>query len=162
MTFSPWTPSNIESGVIVALAHKLTSARTNEKLNGDNGTYGLLDFPLVSSTKVDSSVANKRPFAESPPECPNKKVRICRPSCSLPNANDPMHEVFYMKLYTAEDEGKVNPVHNIIRRFILDVRRTESGKIFFQCTCCKHLPRRERAKCSTLAPQSIGGLYRVL
>ena len=36
---------------------------------------------------------------------------------------------------------------------------TQSGDVFFQCACCKHLPQSNRAKQSVLAPQRIENLY---
>ena len=43
---------------------------------------------------------------------------------------------------------------------VLEVCRTDSGEVFFQCKYCKHLPLQERAKLSTILPQSIGLLHR--
>mmetsp|Transcript_33473 Transcript_33473/g.61616 ORF Transcript_33473/g.61616 Transcript_33473/m.61616 type:complete len:136 (-) Transcript_33473:248-655(-) len=71
-----------------------------------------------------------------------------------------MDEVFFMTLYSIGEEGSINPIHTILRRDVIEIRRTEPGNIFFQCACCSHLPRGDRAEQSTLAPQSISSLYR--
>jgi hypothetical protein len=82
-------------------------------------------------------------------------------ACLLPTADDPIDETFLMSLDSGFDNGRVNPVHVIVRRHIFEVRRTaNTGRIFFQCACCKHRPRSERAKLSTVAPQSVNTIYR--
>ena len=53
-----------------------------------------------------------------------------------------------------------NPVHVAVRRDVLMVRRTTSGKVFFQCRCCRHLPLSQRAKLSVVSPQCVDNLYR--
>ena len=73
-----------------------------------------------------------------------------------------MDESFCMKLYSKRDEGRINSAHIVICREVLEVRRTVTGKIFFQCAHCKHLPRGERARLSHLAPQNVGNLYRAV
>ena len=78
-------------------------------------------------------------------------------SCLLPTASDPIDASFLMSLHSAR---KINPVHEAVRRDVLEVRRTMSGKIFFQCGCCKHLPHNERAKLSRFAPRNVGTIYR--
>ena len=78
----------------------------------------------------------------------------------IPSITDPMDESFLTTLHSAADAGLVNTLHNIVRRDVFEVRRTMSGKIFFQCGCCKHVPRRERAKLSIVAPQNVATIYR--
>ena len=82
-------------------------------------------------------------------------------ACLLPTADDPMDETFVMSLDSIRDNGRINPVHIIVRRHVFEVRRTvNTGRVFFQCACCKHRPRCERAKLSTLAPQGVRSVYR--
>ena len=71
-----------------------------------------------------------------------------------------MDETFILSLHSPEDEDQINPLHNAIRRDVLEVRRTMSGKIFFQCGCCKHLPRDKREQLSIVAPQNVETIYR--
>ncbi|KAL3770710.1 hypothetical protein ACHAWU_009242 [Discostella pseudostelligera] len=81
--------------------------------------------------------------------------------CLLPTSDDPLDEHFIMTLDSSHDIGRINPVHIIVRRQIFEVRRTANrGRVFFQCACCKHRPRAERAKLSTLAPQGVDSVYR--
>mmetsp|Transcript_1300 Transcript_1300/g.2544 ORF Transcript_1300/g.2544 Transcript_1300/m.2544 type:complete len:263 (-) Transcript_1300:335-1123(-) len=148
---------------------------------------GIAELPdkchLVDAT--NAGMANKRPLnpdqavdvvdaarenyrmatPTSTPEPPAKRNRIScsnepRSSCTFPTADDPMDDSFCMKLYSMGDEGKISPTHIVLRQDVVEIRRTKSGKIFFQCACCKHLPHGDRAKLSTLDPQSIGSLYR--
>jgi hypothetical protein len=81
---------------------------------------------------------------------------------SSPFKNDPVDESFGLKTLhdPVLDDGQINPVHMIVREHVLDVRRSMSGKIFFQCKYCAHLPVHERANQSTVSPQSISKLYR--
>mmetsp|Transcript_16362 Transcript_16362/g.35356 ORF Transcript_16362/g.35356 Transcript_16362/m.35356 type:complete len:272 (+) Transcript_16362:39-854(+) len=157
----------------------------------DIGTIELPDdCPLMNTTNT-CMVTNKRPFIPEQaadivdaaledfrmvtppltpePERPAKKARNARRSASktrssssLPTADDPIDESFRMKLYSKRDIGRINPAHVVIRRDVLEVRRYVSGKILFQCACCKHLPSGERAKLSTLATQSVENIYRAI
>ena len=81
---------------------------------------------------------------------------------SSPFKNDPVDESFGLKTLhdPVLDDGHINPVHMIVHEHVLDVRRSMSGKIFFQCKYCAHLPVHERANQSTVSPQSVSKLYR--
>ncbi len=82
-------------------------------------------------------------------------------ACLLPTADDPIDNSFLMCLDSTRDIGRINPVHILVRRHIFEVRRTaNAGRVFFQCACCKHRPRADRAKLSTLAPQNVDSIYR--
>ncbi|KAL3811620.1 hypothetical protein ACHAXA_006692 [Cyclostephanos tholiformis] len=80
---------------------------------------------------------------------------------ATPFKNDPVDGKFRETLHDPHlDAERINPAHIIIREHVLEVRRTASGKVFLQCTFCKHLPQNERSKQSTISPQSIGHMYR--
>jgi hypothetical protein len=101
----------------------------------------------------------------SPAACPVIKMNplpaSALPTDSSPFKNDPVDETFLETLHDPLlDARRINPVHMIVRDDVLEVRRTTSGKVFFQCKYCKHLPPQERANQSTISPQSIGRLYR--
>ena len=82
-------------------------------------------------------------------------------ACLLPTADDPIDNSFLLCLDSTRDIGRINPVHILVRRHIFEVRRTaNTGRVFFQCACCKHRPRADRAKLSTLAPQNVDSIYR--
>jgi len=102
------------------------------------------------------------PLPSPPPPTLRSPIaqRSCGRSSSLPTANDPGDDSFCMQLYSPGEEGLINPTHIAIRRQVLEIRRTQSGKVYFQCGCCAHLPRGERgAKYSTIAPTSLKNLY---
>jgi hypothetical protein len=124
----------------------------------------LKDFPtMVVAPKVTPPPS---PTPNSEASSPDKVHPTPRASSKpkkaslVPTKNDPMDPSFLMTLHSDEDHGKINAAHVAIRRDVLDVRRTMSGRIYLQCSYCKHLPRDERAKCSTVAPQTVEGLYR--
>mmetsp|Transcript_3511 Transcript_3511/g.7663 ORF Transcript_3511/g.7663 Transcript_3511/m.7663 type:complete len:299 (-) Transcript_3511:345-1241(-) len=120
---------------------------------------------LLSQEPQEQQRPAKKPRTSHPSKdnsSPPSQTKPIRTSCTLPTADDPIDESFLAKLYTPGEEGKINPSHAIVRRDVLEIRRTRSGRIFFQCGCCKDRPRSERAKQSTLAPQNIGGLYRAM
>ena len=168
----------LEANVVFSLAHKfehiVCGILADDDLRHANILEDLPDkCPLANTPDVGKS--NKRNitpdlaacvFNTALPEQRAKKARTSisseppRPSCMLPTADDPIDESFLAKLYSKRDKGRINPAHIVIRRSVLDVRRTMSGRIFLQCSCCKHLPRWERARLSTLVPQSVEGLYR--
>lgn len=65
-----------------------------------------------------------------------------------------------MTLHCRLDEGKIDLADVLIRRDVLEIRRTASGRVFFQCACCRHRPSGERASLSTLTPQRVESLHR--
>lgn len=70
-------------------------------------------------------------------------------------------EHFLATLYSYGEEYSLHPVHVLLRRDILEVRRTrDSRKVFLQCACCAHLPRRDRARHAVFAPVGVKQLYR--
>ena len=101
-----------------------------------------------------------------PKHRPTKKARTsststkAKKSSVLPTDHDPEDTSFCMSLYSQEDEGNVNPVHNKIRKEVIQIKRTESGRVYFQCGSCSHLPRSDRVKISTIAPTSVACIYR--
>eukprot|EP00579_Thalassiosira_antarctica_P018471 CAMPEP_0201945360 /NCGR_PEP_ID=MMETSP0903-20130614/53862_1 /ASSEMBLY_ACC=CAM_ASM_000552 /TAXON_ID=420261 /ORGANISM="Thalassiosira antarctica, Strain CCMP982" /LENGTH=264 /DNA_ID=CAMNT_0048488425 /DNA_START=70 /DNA_END=864 /DNA_ORIENTATION=- len=134
------------------------AGKANKRLLTPDQAADVVDTALEDYQMVTPPPTPERPAKKRRTSCPSKP----RSSCSLPTADDPIDESFHMKLYSNRDEGNINPVHIVIRREVLEVRRTVSGRVLFQCACCKHLPRGERAKLSTLAPQSIDNLYRAM
>lgn len=90
----------------------------------------------------------------------HKKKAIPSTSTS-PFKNDPVDETFLDTLHDVNlDTGRINPAHMIMRNHVLEVRRSVSGRVFFQCKYCKHLPHHLRSNQSTISPQSIDKLYR--
>ena len=101
-------------------------------------------FSTISSLSSNSFTAAARTSTSS-------SSSVAR-ACLLPTADDPMDETFVMSLDSIRDNGRINPVHIIVRRHVFEVRRTvNTGRVFFQC---------ERAKLSTLAPQGVHSVYR--
>lgn len=119
--------------------------------------------PSSDSEEEDEPAAKPRPITTRPAaKATTRRPKTGASSCSLPTADDPIDESHIATLYSPRDEGRINPAHCVIRRQVLEVRRTHSGRVLFQCACCKHLPRNQRAKLSTLAPQSVDNLYRAM
>mmetsp|Transcript_33477 Transcript_33477/g.61626 ORF Transcript_33477/g.61626 Transcript_33477/m.61626 type:complete len:116 (+) Transcript_33477:206-553(+) len=73
-----------------------------------------------------------------------------------------MDEFFFMRLYSMGEEGRINPIHTVLRRDVIEIRRTNTGSIFFQCAYCNHLSCGNLAEQSTFAPQRIRGVYRAV
>eukprot|EP00571_Detonula_confervacea_P005392 CAMPEP_0172315820 /NCGR_PEP_ID=MMETSP1058-20130122/26395_1 /TAXON_ID=83371 /ORGANISM="Detonula confervacea, Strain CCMP 353" /LENGTH=191 /DNA_ID=CAMNT_0013029989 /DNA_START=31 /DNA_END=606 /DNA_ORIENTATION=+ len=72
-----------------------------------------------------------------------------------------MPDRFLTTLHAKADVGEISLFHDVVRRDVFEVRATVFfGTVFFQCACCKHLPRSARAEFSTIAPQSVETLYR--
>lgn len=86
--------------------------------------------------------------------------KMSNKACSLPTRDDPEDELFLASLHSKKDKGHINDAHIEIRRHVLEVHRTISGRVYFQCGCCAHINRKERTRCSTIAPQSVDSLYR--
>ena len=132
-----------------------------------------------NATEIDTVLKRKRTIRNvtptpSPERRQSKKARFlldnddasstatCK-SCTLPTNDDPEDPSFLMTLHSKRDYRYMNPVHISIRREVLNVRRTAvSGRIYLQCKHCQHIHRSERAKTSTITPQSIEGIYRAV
>lgn len=133
-----------------------------------------------NTTEIDTVLKRKRTIRNvtpttSPERRQSKKARFlldndddasitatCK-SCTLPTNDDPEDPSFLMTLHSKRDYRYMNPVHISIRREVLNVRRTAvSGRIYLQCKHCQHIHRSERAKTSTITPQSIEGIYRAV
>ena len=81
---------------------------------------------------------------------------------SSPFKNDPVDKSFVLNTLhdpALNDGGRITLVHMIIHEHVLDVHRSMSGKVFFQCKHCAHLPVNKCAHQSTVSPQSINMLY---
>ena len=122
-------------------------------------------MPMIQSSRRPIKKARPtkkapRKFKKATPHSKKTKSKKKSSSCLVPTASDPADESFFTSLYSGSDVGKINPVHEVIRRDVLEVRRTISGRVFFQCACCKHLPRSDRAKLSSFSPQKVKTIYR--
>ena len=81
-------------------------------------------------------------------------------SAGIPSARDPMDPYFLATLHSGRDVGRIDPVHVEVRRSVLEVRRTASNRVFFQCRHCAHLHEPERAVSSIVDLVSVDGIYR--
>ena len=113
-----------------------------------------------ASKVVSSTLASFKELTPEPPTKKNEKQTPKKRKVYTKREEDPMDETFILSLHSPEDETEVNPLHNAIRRDVWEVRRTMSGKIFFQCGCCKHLPRNKREQLAIVAPQNVETIYR--
>jgi len=92
-------------------------------------------------------------------------------------------ETIPTSLYADSDEDHINPIHNIIRRDILEVfveapsstfnvgtwdhpgsskaRQSRfAGRVGLRCRFCKHLPVGTNANLATIYPETLEGIYR--
>jgi len=167
-SFDDESQDSLEANAVFYLAHRFSPlfcgiADVGAVVDMANTNKRSLFTPQQAANVVNA-VLDDFPVVTSPPtpKRPLKKPRVCRSSSTLPTAEDPMDKSFCMRLYSKGEEGKINPTHIIVRKEVLEIRRTQSGEIFFQCAFCKHCSRGDRAKQSTLAPQSIESLYRAV
>lgn len=118
--------------------------------------------PSKKVSSKASKVVSLASFKELTPELTKKEEKQTpkKRKVYTKGGEDPMDETFQMSLHSPEDKTEVNPLHNAIRRDVWEVRRTMSGKIFFQCGCCKHLPRNKREQLAIVAPQNVETIYR--
>jgi hypothetical protein len=166
--FTPWPTARNVSPTASILSLKRKAVEDPHK----NGAWQ----PPLPAFYLDGGWFERRTNSDAAPHCVRlaaKKARMdaiiemnplsssALPTDSSPFKNDPVEEMFLETLNDPLlDAGRINPVHMIVREDVLEVRRTASGKVFFQCKYCKHLPLQECADQSTILPQSIGRLYR--
>ena len=117
--------------------------------------------------KKSKAHSKSKKSAKAPRPSSSRKVPTAAPSSRIPTRSDPRDEAFSFDLFAPLDsadaeeiEEGINPVHRLICAEILEGRRTKSGRVYFQCRCCEHLPVEERVKFSTMAPQSVESVYR--
>jgi len=79
---------------------------------------------------------------------------------SFPSARDPADPFFLATLHSDSDVGRIDPAHVEVRRSVLEVRRTVSNRVFFQCKYCAHLHEFERAEMSIVDLASVDRIYR--
>ena len=100
----------------------------------------------------------------TPERRPAKKARTSASSaCILRSKSDSIDEEFGIKsLYSSNDEDSMNSLHCKVRKDVLEVCRTVSGKIFIRCACCKDIPLNKRAKSSAVSPTRVATIYRAM
>lgn len=117
----------------------------------------------TATMTMESKEKLRQVMVVSPPTTPDRPAASTSGryySSSLPTSLDPADESFAAILHVEADIVRINPVHVAVRRDVLVVHRTKSGKVFFQCRCCRHLPLSQRAKLSVVSPQCVNNLYR--
>ena len=62
----------------------------------------------------------------------SRRSKFAKP-CVFPTTNDPEDISFEKTLHSDDDTGKINSAHIHIRREVLEVKRTMSGRVYFQC-----------------------------
>ena len=122
-------------------------------------TSSITSSPLISSISTTTAISTKKhdrniitPMLTSSPielievARPAKKIRrrhevdcsISRRSttakpCVFPTINDQEDISFEKTLHSDDDTGKINSAHVHIRREVLEVKRSMSGRVYFQC-----------------------------
>ena len=162
--FSTGSSSSITTCLATTTLHDSSSLVANSTSSHHQHSSWNVDVVVVTpekKKKQKSAVIMLSSAAAAAAAAPTSSSSSSSWACLLPTADDPIDENFLMSLDSSFDNGRVNPVHVIVRRHIFEVRRTaNTGRIFFQCACCKHRPRSMRAKLSTVAPQSVNTIYR--
>lgn len=155
--------------VVIMLMDSRNVSPAPEAVAADIVDVSLEDFPMMVSPKA--AMVTPPP---SPTNTPRDGVHTAAgtlrstsktsksKSSRLPTKNDPEDPTFRTTLHSDGDKGKINSAHVTIRREVLEVRRVASGRIYLQCTYCQHLDPNKRARCSTVAPESVEGLYRAM
>ena len=150
--YRPITPTTLSSPLVQVLPAKRAQSLvvpTPKKKKAHRSSKAM------AAKKVSSSSRRRRKRSSN--AVANK---MSNKACSLPTRDDPEDELFLASLHSKKDKGHINDAHIEIRRHVLEVHRTISGRVYFQCGCCAHINRKERTRCSTIAPQSVNSLYR--
>mmetsp|Transcript_16159 Transcript_16159/g.34112 ORF Transcript_16159/g.34112 Transcript_16159/m.34112 type:complete len:307 (+) Transcript_16159:134-1054(+) len=149
------TPSTIgfsaANAINFANSHPITPNQSSEKPSTSGlSAANAINYAHQAGALVPSSTP-ERPMKKKKPRTSGLPSRLGTPK-------DPMDQNFCESLYMIGEEEKMNISHSLLRKKCVEVRRTKSGLIFFQCAYCKHIPN--RAKQSTLSPMDLKGLYR--
>ena len=141
-------------GIVVASAKTVLPSPSKVPSKTPSKKVSSKASKIVSSTLASFKELTPEPTKKEEKQTPKKRKVYTK------RGEDPMDETFQISLHSPEDKTEVNPLHNAIRRDVWEVRRTMSGKIYFQCGCCKHLPRNKREQLAIVAPQNVETIYR--
>ena len=136
-TITVFHPVSPTTSSITSSSSMMSSISTTTINNKKHNRY-IITPTLTSSTTEHIEVAR-----------PAKKIRrhqVDRQSssrrsttvkpCIFPTVNDPEDSSFEKTLHSDDDTGKINSAHIHIRREVLEVRRSMSGRVYFQCKLC--------------------------
>ena len=106
------------------------STTTNTKKHDCN----IITPTLTSSPSPTELIEVARPAKKRRHEVDSHSRRstTAKP-CVFPTTNDPEDMSFEKTLHSDDDEGKINIAHVHIRREVLEVKRSMSGRVYFQC-----------------------------
>jgi len=117
--------------------------------------------PMMSSISTTTATNTKKHdrtiITLTPTSSPTELIEVARPAkkicrcrevdrssrrsktakpCVFPTINDPEDTSFEKTLHSDDDKGKINSAHVHIRREVLEVKRSISGRVYFQCKLC--------------------------
>ena len=153
--YRPITPTTLSSSPLVQILPAKRAQSLVVPTQKKKKAHRSSKSKAMAAKKVSSSSRRRRKRSSN--AVANK---MSNKACSLPTRDDPEDELFLASLHSKKDKGHINDAHIEIRRHVLEVHRTISGRVYFQCGCCAHINRKERTRCSTIAPQSVDSLYR--
>ena len=87
--------------------------------------------PMLTSSTTDL-IEVTRPAKKTRRHELDRRSSVAKP-CVFPTVNDPEDASFEKTLHSNDDTGKINIAHVHIRREVLEVKRSMSGRVYFQC-----------------------------
>ena len=88
--------------------------------------------PTSSPTELEVARPAKKIRRHEVDQSSRRRSTTAKP-CVFPTINDPEDTSFEKTLHSDDDRGKINSAHIHIRREVLEVKRSMSGRIYFQC-----------------------------
>ena len=148
----------------------------------------MLDDASATSGSATSGhvVSDEESASQLPPKKRISRGYVVEAESALSIAAAVPEETIPTSLYADSDEDHINPIHNIIRRDILEVfveapsstfnvgtwdhpgsskaikaRQSRfAGRVGLRCRFCKHLPVGTNANLATIYPETLEGIYR--
>ena len=121
----------------------ISTTTTNTKKHNRNTIT-----PTLTSSPTETELIETRPakkIRRHQVDRHSRRSSFAKP-CVFPTINDPEDTSFEKTLHSDDDKGKINSAHVHIRREVLEVKRSMSGRVYFQCksrvyrVCISYVP----------------------
>jgi len=127
--FHPVSPTTSITSSSPMMSSISTTTATNTKKHDRNI---ITPTPTSSTTELIEVTRPAKKICRREVDRSSRRSKTAKP-CVFPTINDPEDTSFEKTLHSDDDKGKINSAHVHIRREVLEVKRSMSGRVYFQC-----------------------------
>ena len=130
-TITVFHPVSPTSSITSSPEYSISATTTNTKKHDLNTITPMLTSSFTELIEVARPA--KRIRRHKVDRNSSRRSSTTAKPCVFPTINDPEDTSFEKTLHSDNDTGKINSAHVHIRREVLEVKRTMSGRVYFQC-----------------------------